>query len=307
MNLTAQNEPIYKFLIPMSQFPNAEGMKNQMGLNIEIGIGNGEYFTRNALKHPEQTFLGIECRWTYAARALRRIHQAGLRNAYVVWHDARVLFERYTKPNSLREITALFPCPWPKRRHIKYRLFSRDFLLILNNRLRSKGHVRIVTDQEAFKNWIMDQAMDTGFVVTSEKIPARLDTKYERKWAEEGQKQFFEVYLVKHQHHKLSPTDTPNMNTYTVNHFDPQKFHPEDVHQDVTLRFKEFLFDPKRERAMQSVVIVEGPLTQSVWIKIDRVGPIWRILPDMSSGVIPCRGLQLAIDHVQQEVTKTSS
>ncbi|MCS7065798.1 MAG: methyltransferase domain-containing protein, partial [Fimbriimonadales bacterium] len=106
---------------------------------LEIGFGSGDYLVARARQHPERDFVGIEIEWESVQRALRRIAQVGLTNVRLLLGDATPILHRAIAPESFIRIYSLFPCPWPKKRHHKYRLFSQRFLQLLNSRLMPEG------------------------------------------------------------------------------------------------------------------------------------------------------------------------
>src|SRR5215470_652303 len=141
----------------------AQRFGRQAPLVVEIGFGNGEFLVREAQAHPERNFVGIEQEWASVQRGLRRIAQAQVTNVRVLLVDARIALERLFTPQTVQRVYALFPCPWPKERHVKHRLFARTFLTLLNSRLASEGTVHMVTDHVPYLHWVLAQVSDTGF------------------------------------------------------------------------------------------------------------------------------------------------
>ena len=268
-------------------------------LEVEIGFGYGEFLVRLAQTHPERNFVGLDLRWTSVRKALRNIAQAKTRNVRLIQADARVAFDRLFSPQSLHRVYALFPDPWPKKRHAKHRLFSHAFLKLLNSRLVSGGEVRIITDYQPYLSWILEQISGTGFEPYPKSIPPRFGTKYERKWHESGQKEFYEMRLLKRDHVEIPlKEDTPLM-TYHVEHFDPDLFQPTNERGDTIAEFKEFLYDPKRQKGMVLVVVVDENLNQLFWIEIGKERDRWHIRPAKGCGVVPTAGVQRALDLVR--------
>jgi tRNA (guanine-N7-)-methyltransferase len=159
-------------------------------LELEIGFGYGEFLVQLAQRHRNRDFVGLELKWSSVRKALRNVAQAKISNVRLVQADARVALERLFSPQSLHRVYALFPDPWPKKRHTKHRLFSHTFLRLLNSRLVSGGEARIITDHQPYLAWIMEQVGGTGLESRCELIPPRFGTKYERKWHESGQQEF---------------------------------------------------------------------------------------------------------------------
>ncbi|MDB9786866.1 hypothetical protein OAB57_02060, partial [Bacteriovoracaceae bacterium] len=56
----------------------------------------------------------------------------------------------------LDNIFLFFPDPWPKKRHHKKRLFSKDFLLLAHHLLKNDGNIYIKTDHDGLFEWMQD-------------------------------------------------------------------------------------------------------------------------------------------------------
>lgn len=274
-------------------------------LELEIGFGNGDYLVRRAQAHPERDFVGVELEWSSVRRALRKIARAGLKNVCLIQVDARVALERLFRPGSLHRAYALFPCPWPKKRHTKHRLFSRPFLRLLNSRLAAEGEALVVTDHRPYLTWVLDQVPGTGFESRWQSVSPRLGTKYERKWHQQGQEQFYELRLLKRESVESPLKEDVSLRTYRVQDFDPERFQPTGERGEVAVEFKEFLYDAKRRKGMTRVVVAEGNLTQHLWIEIVWGERRWHIRPAQGCEIIPTLGLQRALDLVHQAALLT--
>ena len=49
-----------------------------------------------------------------------------------------------------------FPDPWPKKKHIKRRLISQNFLHLLDQKILKTGKIEIITDSKTYQNHIED-------------------------------------------------------------------------------------------------------------------------------------------------------
>jgi tRNA (guanine-N7-)-methyltransferase len=190
--------------------------------------------------------------------------------------------------------------PWPKRHHERNRLFSHNFLNLLNNRLMDKRAVHIVTDCEPYFNWVLEQLPGTGFTVETKISCPQFNTKYERKWQEKGQNKFFEINLVKLEHREISEKKEAALRTYSLNHFDPEKFSPKDERGEIVVKFQDFLFDHNRQRGMVRVIVVEDLFTQDFWIAIESREESWHIKVAPGCEVASTVGVQRALDLVYE-------
>ncbi len=272
-------------------------------LEVEIGFGNGEYLVRNAINHPERHYVGIELEWASLQRGLRKIAQANLLNIRLLQANAAVALERLFCPEAIDRIYALFPCPWPKARHVKHRLFSHSFLKLLNSRLKIQGELQIVTDHQGYATWLQEQIPATGFDYVFQPVSAGFCTKYERKWQAQGQDQFFELSLRKKQHMSIPVQKDEDLQIHRVEVFNPDQFQPQNIQGDIAIAFKDFVYDPKRQRAMQWVFVAEDNLGQDVWIDIACGGDYWYIRPTRGCPFVPTKGVQRALDLIRDTIS----
>ena len=276
-------------------------------LEVEIGFGNGEFLVRQARTCQERNFVGLDLEWTSVQRGLRKVAQAALPNVRLLQVDARVAMARLFQPVSLTRVYALFPCPWPKERHVKNRLFSQDFLQVLNSRLRPDGEIQMVTDDEAYLQWVMAQVPGSGFDVSWTQVPPRFSTKYERKWHARGQNRFYEMHLRKLQALAMPLREDITLQAHRVESFSPETFRPRGGRGEVAVQFKDFLFDPQRQIGMVWVFATEGAFCQDFWIEICRHDGCWAIRPARGCSIVPTVGVQRALDLVRDAILNPTS
>jgi len=284
-------------------------IKWKQPLDVEIGSGNGEMLIYSAKQFPKRNFVGIDQSWPCIYKTLREIKKnKGLQNIRILQLDARSTFERLFQPNSIDKITSLFPCPWPKKSHIKNRLFSGDFLKLLNNRLKEQGNLTITTDYFPYREWILKQSRDIGLSVQTKTIQPRYNTKFERKWQKEGQENFYEISLNKQKFRgqgadfSLSPLSKENLplKSYKLDNFQPNKLQFKDHAGDITVIFKDMLFDSSKQKAMVQVLVSEQELTQYVWITIRKNSDGWQLFKTNGQKIFPTPGIALALKLVYE-------
>lgn len=285
----------------------AEHFDRRGPLEVEIGFGLGEFLVRSALAHPQFNYVGIEQHWERICKTLTRIRESGkkqgpgvLKNVRLVKIDARVALERLFLPGSIDYVHCLFPCPWPKDGHVKHRLFSSVFLKLLNSRLKPKGQVKIVTDSLLYKEWILEQLEGTGFKAGMRGVEASYDTKFERKWQREGQKEFYEIVLSKTKFLRAPVKKDTALKAYRLKKFDPQQFHFQNQTGDISVIFKELLFDPLKNKAMIHLVVAEDTLTQHFWVAVMKKDAVWRVCKADGQTILPTAGLARALELVYE-------
>jgi len=134
---------------------------------------------------PCKNFLGIE-------RLLGRIRSAARKAASL--DNVRLLqiesfyAVRYLLPaESVETFYLLFPDPWPKRRHHRRRIFSRDFLDSVAVALEENGLLHMATDQLDYFQQIqrLSRAHPQFEIVDLDDVVLPL-TKFERRFREHG-------------------------------------------------------------------------------------------------------------------------
>jgi len=274
---------------------------NDKPLEIEIGFGNGEYLERLSRDNPGTNFIGFEQYCERIHRTLRKLSRTGLDNVRVLRLDARAGFERYISPQTVSFVHCLYPPPWPKKSDIKHRLFTEDFLKLVNSRLIDGGVLKIVTDHHPYIDWVKENFRDTGFVVEFKKIKADYGTKFEKKWVEGGQSEFYELLLTKHAHIPVRLKEDSTLQSYLIDHFDPDNFGFKDHSQDgVAVSFKEILYDAKKQVALVHVIACDGPLAQNIRIIIAHSPKGWRVNLAEGTMLMPTQAVSQALECVYQ-------
>jgi len=275
---------------------------NDNPLDVEIGFGSGEYLVDLARKNPKKNFVGLEQHWQRLLKTLKKIEHEDLCNVRVMLVDARIAFERLFQSSTIENIYCLFPCPWSKKRHAQHRLFSKSFFKLMNNRLQKNGMLKIVTDFLPYREWIMEQLEGSGFGYNTKKIEAKYNTKFEKKWLDSGQKEFFELQMTKKEHLDVPVKEDEKLKAYYADSFDPKKFKIKDLRGSVSVIFKEFLYDQKQKKGLVRLIVSEHNITQNLWITVVQAKKRWCICVTEGYRFIPTQGVAIAIKLVSEAV-----
>lgn len=101
--------------------------KNNNSIDIEIGMGKGDFIIGMAKKNPDINYIGIEMFDSVIVRAVQKLEEDNIPNLKLIRMDAINIQDVFD-----REIDTLylnFSDPWPKNRHEKRRLTSHNFLM----------------------------------------------------------------------------------------------------------------------------------------------------------------------------------
>jgi tRNA (guanine-N7-)-methyltransferase len=160
---------------------------------LEIGFGGGEHLAHQARQNPDTGIIGCEPYVNGIAGLLKSIHDEKLNNIRIYPDDVRLLLEKI--PDwALSRVFILYPDPWPKARHHKRRLISKEFLDTLSRVMKPGAELRLATDWEDYATWMLERVLPhPGFTWTAKTCddwltpPADwLSTRYEQKALAEG-------------------------------------------------------------------------------------------------------------------------
>ena len=127
---------------------------NYKKIIIEVGFGNGDYLISNAKKNPDFLYIGSEVYINGIAKVLKYISTHNVNNIKLCGINFLYLLKSL-KFKTIDEIYVINPDPWPKKRHNKRRLLSRENLLLMNKLLKKNGKIFISTDSEDYFNSIV--------------------------------------------------------------------------------------------------------------------------------------------------------
>jgi tRNA (guanine-N7-)-methyltransferase len=128
---------------------------------LEIGFGGGEHLAALAAAHPNIAFIGAEPFLNGIAKLLFAIAERQLSNIRIFDADARLLLDSLSAAG-LGRIYALYPDPWPKRRHAKRRLFNPATLAQLHRVMKPGAELRLATDSRDYAAWTLAQLLRHG-------------------------------------------------------------------------------------------------------------------------------------------------
>ena len=131
---------------------------------LEIGFGGGEHLAAQAERDPEAGFIGCEVFENGIARLLAEIERRALGNIRFFTDDARLLLAALA-PASIEGVFILFPDPWPKQRHHKRRIVSRETLDRLSEIMIDGAELRLATDDRDYLCSMLEEVTGhPGFV-----------------------------------------------------------------------------------------------------------------------------------------------
>lgn len=168
-------------------------------VHIEVGMGKGRFLMDMARLHPDINYVGIEMYDSVLLRALQKreeLEEAGekLDNLLFMRVDARELPDIFEK-GEVQKIYLNFSDPWPKARHAKRRLTSREFLARYEEILIPEGVVEFKTDNRELFEFSLEEVKEKGWELLAhtfdlhhqeDMMEGNVMTEYEEKFSSMG-------------------------------------------------------------------------------------------------------------------------
>ena len=171
-------------------------------LQIEIGMGKGQFIRNMAITHPDINFIGIEKYTSVLMKAIQRLRlerQAAEYdktdiNLYYACIDASILKDIF-ESGEVSKIYLNFSDPWPKARHSHRRLTDKYFLDIYSTLLETGAKVEFKTDNTALFEYSLESIKNSDFELDfytydlhNESRIENIMSEYEEKFSKNGQK-----------------------------------------------------------------------------------------------------------------------
>ena len=118
--------------------------KNNNPIDVEIGMGKGDFIIGMAKKYPNVNFIGIEMFDSVIVRAVQKLDMKDIPNLKLIRVDANEIESIFDK--EINTIYLNFSDPWPKKRHAKRRLTSDSFLKKYDKIFKGKKKIIQKTD-----------------------------------------------------------------------------------------------------------------------------------------------------------------
>lgn len=188
---------------------------NWQPIHIEIGMGKGSFLLTMAEQNPEINYIGIERYSSVLLRAVEKYEERGgkeplilpesederefqirgeLPNIRFVCMDAAELADVFAE-GELERIYLNFSDPWPKKRHARRRLTSREFFERYHKVLALGGRVEFKTDNSELFRFSLKEAEESGWKLAAytwdlhrdeEMNRGNVMTEYEAKFSGRG-------------------------------------------------------------------------------------------------------------------------
>ena len=167
---------------------------NKQPIHIEIGMGKGRFICEMAKTHPDINYIGIEKYSSVLLRAIQKMEEEPLPNLLFIRMDAENIDEVFGL-DEVDRIYLNFSDPWPKDRHAKRRLPSKEFLARYDRFLKKDGVLEFKTDNRGLFDFAVEELPQAGWKPVKitydlhhdeEMMQGNVMTEYEEKFSSMG-------------------------------------------------------------------------------------------------------------------------
>ena len=159
---------------------------NSNPIEIEIGTGKGKFIISKALNNPNINYIGIEKYDSPLVGAVKKLEDININNLKLICFDASNINDVFD--HEISKIYLNFSDPWPKKRHIKRRLTSPNFLSKYDLLFKDKKIIELKTDNDGLYEYSCVSFEENGYeiVKTDTSILDEYTTEYEDKFISLG-------------------------------------------------------------------------------------------------------------------------
>ncbi len=167
---------------------------NDHPVRVEIGTGKGQFIYTLAQQNPDINYVGIEKFSSVLLRVIQKQEEKALPNLLLIRMDAEEIADVFGK-DEVDRIYLNFSDPWPKDRHAKRRLPSRQFLAKYDTFLKKDGVIEFKTDNRDLFDFALEEAPAAGWKIDAVTYDLHNDsvlcegnimTEYEEKFSGMG-------------------------------------------------------------------------------------------------------------------------
>lgn len=167
---------------------------NDHPIRIEIGMGKGRFIMELARENPDINYLGIEKYSSVLIRGIQKLEADPLPNLYFIRMEAEEITSVFAA-GEVDRIYLNFSDPWPKDRHAKRRLPSREFLRRYDEILIPDGVIEFKTDNHDLFQFALEELEPAGWKIlqmtedlhhNEQMMQDNVMTEYEERFSSKG-------------------------------------------------------------------------------------------------------------------------
>jgi len=172
--------------------------ENNNPIEIEIGMGKGDFIIGKALSNSNINYIGIEKFDSVIVRAIQKLNELEIPNLKLIRMDALDVDKVFE--HEINTIYLNFSDPWPKNRHELRRLTSKVFLDKFEPIFKNNPCIIQKTDNRKLFEYSLISYINNNYKIDEisldlykDDIKDNIPTEYEKRFVSLGQT----IYMVK--------------------------------------------------------------------------------------------------------------
>ena len=163
-------------------------------IRIEIGMGKGRFIMDLARQNSDINYVGIEKYSSVLIRGIQKLEADPLSNLYFIRMEAEEITSVFGE-GEIDRIYLNFSDPWPKDRHAKRRLPSREFLRRYDEILIPDGVIEFKTDNHDLFQFALEELEPAGWKIVqmtedlhhnAQMMKGNVMTEYKERFSSKG-------------------------------------------------------------------------------------------------------------------------
>ena len=166
---------------------------NKNPIDIEIGMGKGDFIIGMAKRNPNVNYIGIEMFDSVLVRAVQKLENENIPNLKLIRMDANDIGSIFD--SEINAIYLNFSDPWPKARHEKRRLTSHNLLSKYDSIFKYDMKIYQKTDNIDLFSFSIESLSTYGYILKKVTLDLynnmtqdNVQTEYEKRFNEQGVK-----------------------------------------------------------------------------------------------------------------------
>lgn len=135
---------------------------NNNNINLELGMGRGEFIIEMAKKYPKINFIGLELNESQCATAVQKIGNQRIDNLRLICGDAMSIIDIFGK--EIDTIYLTFSEPWPKPIDEKKRFTHEGYLKLYDRIFKKNKHIIMKTDNKGLFQYSLESLSQYWYV-----------------------------------------------------------------------------------------------------------------------------------------------
>ena len=165
---------------------------NKNPINLELGMGRGDFIVKMAVAHPNINYIGLEINSSQMVMATERAERARVKNLKFICADAQNLDKFFGR--EIDTIYLTFSEPWPKRIDERKRFTHPIYLKLYDRIFKKKKHIILKTDNKGLFAYSLETLSQYWYTFDRVSMDLHNDenkienimTDFEKQYFEEG-------------------------------------------------------------------------------------------------------------------------